>query len=145
MPNPSIHILRASLKPRLYRDIEIESDASLAKLAGAIVRAFDFDMDHAYGFFSKLTGNVYQSPVKYELFADADVGRASRSVKRTTVAQAFTSVGSKMLLLYDYGDEWRFKVEVIGLGEKAATVRYPKVAAKVGDAPEQYPDADDED
>jgi len=141
----STYIFRASLKPRLYRDIEIGNDASLAKFADAIVTAFDFDSDHAYGFFSKLTGNIYQSPVRYELFADVDSGGTARSVKRTKVRQAFASVGSKMLFLYDYGDEWRFKVEVIGLGEKVPKAQYPKTVATMGNAPAQYPDPDEDD
>ena len=62
------------------------------------------------------------------------------SVKRTKVAQAFPDVGSKMLFLFDYGDEWQFKVEVIGLGEKVPKARYPKVIKSVGTAPPQYPD-----
>ena len=66
------------------------------------------------------------------------------SVKRTKVAQAFPDVGSKMLFLFDYGDEWRFKVEVIGLGEKVPKARYPKVLATVGKAPPQYPDLEEE-
>ena len=43
------------------------------------------------------------------------------------MAQAFPDVGSKMLFLFDYGDEWRFKVEVVGMGEKVPKARYPKV------------------
>jgi hypothetical protein len=128
----------------VYRDIEIRSDGSLAKLAEAIVGAFDFDLDHAYGFFSKLTGNVYQSPVRYELFADADGDTTSRSVQRTKVREAFSRIGSKMLFLFDYGDEWRFKVEVIGVGAAVPKARYPKTLAMVGEAPPQYPDLDEE-
>jgi hypothetical protein len=48
-----------------------------------------------------------------------------------------------MTFLFDYGDEWLFRVEVIGLGEKVAKARYPKVLAKAGAAPEQYPDPDE--
>ncbi len=60
------------LWPKVYRDIEIDNRKSLYDLAAAIVRAFGFDFDHAFGFFSKLTGQIYNSPVRYELFADLD-------------------------------------------------------------------------
>src|SRR6185503_15893162 len=53
------HVLRASLKPKLYRDVEIDGAASLAALAEAIVVAFEFDFDHAYGFYSTLTGRYH--------------------------------------------------------------------------------------
>ena len=146
MAEGSTHIFRASLRGRLYRDIEIDSGKSLYDLAEAIVSAFDFSFDHAFGFYDKLTGNYTQSPLRYELFADMDGGMSdARSVKRTSVAQAFKGVGSKMLFLFDYGDEWHFKVEVIGLGKKKPKAQYPKVVASVGKAPPQYPDPDEDD
>jgi len=108
MAGATTHILRASLRPKLYRDIEIDSGKSLYDLAEGIVRAFDFDLDHAFGFYSKLTGHYHDSPIKYELFADLEGGESDAgSVKHTKVAQAFPDVGSKMLFLFDYGDEWR--------------------------------------
>ena len=129
------HILRASLRPKLYRDIEIESTDSLHSLAEAITRAFGFDFDHAFGFFSRLTGRVFASPIRYELFDDDAhdaIGGASRSVRNTAVADAFPRLGSKMLFLFDYGDEWRFRVEVVGRGETTAGTAYPRVVASVG-------------
>ena len=144
MAGATTHILRASLRPKLYRDIEIDSGKSLYDLAEGIVGAFDFDLDHAFGFYSKLTGHYFDSPSKYELVADLEGESDAKSVKRTKVAQAFPDVGSKMLFLFDYGDQWEFKVEVIGLGEKVPKARYPKVIKSVGTAPPQYPDPDEE-
>jgi hypothetical protein len=116
MSRMSTHTFRVRLRARDYRDIEIESTKSLYDLAAAIVQAFDFDFDHAFGFYSKLNENVFDSPVRYELFADLEGGGEARSVKRTTVAQAFPAVGAKMQFLFDHGDDWRFQVEVIGMG-----------------------------
>ena len=90
MPSTSTHMFRVRLWPKVYREVEI-------------VRAFDFDLDHAFGFFSKLDGHIFDSPVRYELFADLDGDSDSQSVKRTKVAQAFPDLGSKMLFLFDYG------------------------------------------
>ena len=138
------HIFRAQLRPRVYRDIEIESTKSLYDLAAAIVQAFDFDFDHAFGFYGKLGRHIFDSPVRYELFADLEGGSSeARSVKRTKVAQAFPTVGTRMQFLFDYGDEWRFQVELIGQGEKAPRARYPKVLKAVGKAPPQYPPEDE--
>lgn len=49
-------ILRAGLdgKMSIYRDIEIEPSKSLYRLAEAIVTAFGFEFDHAFGFYSGL-------------------------------------------------------------------------------------------
>jgi len=48
-----------------------------------------------------------------------------------------------MLFLFDYGDEWRFKAQLVGLGKKIPKARYPKVLATVGKAPPQYPNMDE--
>jgi hypothetical protein len=142
------HILRVALQdePSIYREIEIDSRNTLNDLAKAIVRAFGFDFDHAFGFYSKLTGrDVMRSQPKYELFADMGEGTSAKSVKKTRIEEAFPAVGHKMLFIFDYGDDWRFTVEVIGFGQKQAKVRYPKVLKKVGDAPEQYGTWDEDD
>src|SRR4051794_38697836 len=126
MADPSTRTFRASLRGRLYRDIELPSSASLEDLAAAIVDAFGFDFDHAFGFYSNLKGDYYRSEERYELFAD--LGEASegvRSVRRTKLDTAFPEVGKTMLFLFDYGDEWRFKGELIGLGRKEPGGRYP--------------------
>src|SRR4051812_4905270 len=147
MAEASTHLFRVALQdaPTIPREIEIASDKKLVALAQAIVRAFDFQFDHAFGFYSALTGReVLRAQPKYEVFADMGERTGSGSVKRTRVAEAFPIVGHTMLFLFDYGDDWRFVVEVIGLGEKEPKARYPRVLKKVGRSPEQYPDWDDE-
>jgi hypothetical protein len=147
MPEAGTHIIRVALQdePTIYREIEVESRKSLSDLAEAIVHAFDFDFDHAFGFYPKLTGrDVMRAEPKYELFADMGETTEARSVRKTCVTDAFPGVGHKMLFMFDYGDDWRFTVEVIGLGQKATKSRYPKVLKKVGKAPEQYGDWDED-
>ena len=136
------HVFRASLSPKVYRDFEILSAKKLYDLAGAIVQFFEFDFDHAFGFYSKLTGRIFDSPVKYELFADMGESNA-RSTKRALIVDAFPKVGTKMTFLYDYGDNWQFQIELIGRNRKAPGVRYPRMLKAIGTAPEQYPDPDD--
>ena len=140
-------IIRAALegKASIYRDIEIEASKSLYRLAEAIVSAFSFDFDHAFGFYSGLTSaSMMRARPRYELFVDmgeADPGVLG--VKKIQVAQAFPAIGHSMLFLFDYGDEWRFRVKLKETGKKIVKVRYPRIVATHGEAPEQYPDPDD--
>jgi len=143
MADTDTYILRASLGRSVHRDIEIRASKSLHDLAAAIVGAYDFDFDHAFGFYSKLKGRYYDSPEKYELFADIGESDAG-SVKNTTVAQVFDRPRKAMLFLFDYGDEWLFKVTLVGRGTAEKGIRYPRVVASKGEAPEQYPSPDDE-
>jgi hypothetical protein len=138
-------VFRASLRPKIYRDIEIAGTSSLYTLAQAIVRSFDFDFDHAFGFYSKLKGNIYDSPVRYELFVDIGEGEGdARSVKRTRIIKAFPSVGTKMRFLFDYGDGWEFLVALVKQKPKEPQVKLPRLLISVGKAPAQYPDPEDE-
>jgi hypothetical protein len=138
-------VFRASLRPKIYREFEIANTSSLYALAQAIVRLFDFDFDHAFGFYSKVKGNIYDSAVRYELFVDTGEGESeARSVKRTRVIEAFPSAGTKLRFLFDYGDEWVFLVELVGRKPKEPKVGLPRLLSSVGKAPAQYPDPEDE-
>jgi hypothetical protein len=64
-------------------------------------------------------------------------------VKRTSVSRAFPAIGHTMIFLFDYGDEWLFRVKLKEAATKLAKVRYPRVVATRGEAPAQYPDPDD--
>jgi hypothetical protein len=143
MAEDQTHVFRASLGPKVYRDFEIPSANNLYDLGGMIVQVFGFDFDHPFGFYSKLSGSVFGSPVKYELFADIGESEARR-VKRTRIVEAFPTVGAKMTFLFDYGDNWQFRIEVIGQNRREPGAIYPRLLKTIGAAPEQHPDPDDE-
>jgi hypothetical protein len=146
MVDAGTHVFRVSLKPKLYRDIEIASDNMLSDLALSIIRSFGFDFDHPYGFYSLLKGNILRSPVKYELFADMAETRddsEAGSVERTRICDVFRKTRRKMTFLFDYGDNWEFLVELIGQNAKERGVKYPRVVKKAGRAPKQYPQEED--
>ena len=147
MKPTSTLILRAALvgQTSIYRDIELDSSKSLHQFAEAIVAAFGFDFDHAFGFYSGLTSaKMMREHPMYELFAD--MGNAEPGVlgvKKTSIARAFPAIGHTMIFLFDYGDGWHFRVKLQHTGTKLAKVRYPRVVATRGEAPPQYPDPDD--
>jgi Plasmid pRiA4b ORF-3-like protein len=147
MPQNDTLILRVALEHdrSICRDIEIEGSKSLYKLAETIVAAFGFDFDHAFGFYSGLTpAKMLRMNPRYELFADmGDADPGVLSVKKTKVAQAFPAIAHTMMFLFDYGDDWRFRVSLKELGKKRGKARYPRVVGAQGEAPPQYPDADD--
>lgn len=82
---------------------------------------------------------------KYELFVDMGEDTDALSVKKTAVAEAFPRIGHALIFLFDYGDEWHFPVKLVGTGATAAKTRYPRMIARRGESPLQYPDPDDDD
>src|SRR3989338_11143198 len=136
---------------KIIREIEAPENFSIYRLAEAIIGAYGFDFDHAFGFFSIISESGYfNSERKYELFTDLiEEGEdleptGAESVKKTKIAEVWKNPGDKLLFLFDYGDNWLFTVELIGFGKKEAKTKYPRILKSAGKAPKQYPDYDEE-
>ena len=100
MAEAGTHIFRVALRdrPSVHRDVEIDSRQSLAKLAEAIVRAFDFEFDHAFGFYPDTRGRaVMRGRPAYELFADMGEATGTLTVRKTRIGDAFREVGQASL------------------------------------------------
>jgi hypothetical protein len=136
MAGADTFIFRVALQgsAAIYRDIEIDSAKSLYALAEAVVSSVNFDFDHAFGFYTGLTpARMHKTFPKYELFADmGDAAPGVLGVKKTGISQAFPEVGHTMLFLFDYGEDWLFRVILRAVGKKAAKTRYPRIVATHG-------------
>ena len=132
---------RAKGKP--YRTLAVPSSWSLYRFAEFIIASFSFDFDHCFGFFDNLK-NIYRSQEAYELFKDIGEDTNSGSVKTNKLDKVFHPIGKKMCFMFDYGDDWRFLVELKDEMEVPAIKEYPKLLESKGKAPEQYPDYDEE-
>jgi hypothetical protein len=49
-----------------------------------------------------------------------------------------------MRFLFDYGDGWEFRVELVKRKPKEPKVGLPRLLVSAGKAPVQYPDPEDE-
>ena len=58
----------------IIREIEVAENINLYKLAEAIVGAYAFDFDHAFGFYSSMKEDYFKSERIYEFFADMEEG-----------------------------------------------------------------------
>ncbi len=134
-----IFTFKVYFEEKVYRVIEIPGEKSLYDLAEAIVKAFGFNFDHAFGFYNNIE-NLYESDEVYELFVDMGQSEpGKKGVKDEDVCDVF-ELHKQMIFLFDYGDDWMFLVECKAISDRVSKVRYPKVAQKVGKAPEQYPE-----
>ena len=126
-----------------YRVIAVPSNMSLHDFAEVILDSFDFDFDHAFGFYDDLK-HPYNAARGYELFADMGEESEYPGVKKTSLDQVFTQPKQKWLFLFDYGDEWNFIVSLIRENEADPEVNYPRILTSKLDPLPQYPDLDDE-
>ena len=102
-------ILRAGLagETSVYRDIEIEPSKSLYRLAEAIVTAFGFDFDHAFGFYSRADDHddACAAPIRIVRRYGRCLRRASSASRRPGFRRRFRRSGHTMMFLFDYGDD----------------------------------------
>jgi hypothetical protein len=128
-------------EPGPYRIIAILGRSTLYTLAWAITRAFNFDFDHLFGFYSSIH-NYSHSNEWYEYYLDTGDeppdAEYTTDVKKAKVSEVFDSVGKEMLFHYDFGDDWRFLVEFMGKEPREEGKRYPAVIERVGKGPRQY-------
>lgn len=132
-------------KEKPYRKVALLENQSLSTLARAIVLSFDFDFDHCYGFYDNFQ-DPYKSKEMYELFTDLgeDPVPGALGVERVRVARAFPNIGKKLRFLFDYGDNWLFAVELLDITTKKENTKYSQILKKVGQAPEQYPQLEED-
>ena len=145
-------LFKAFLEKEIYRVVEINGQSSLYDLAQLLIKSFGFDFDHAFGFFGipdEHDKQYYDSGESYELFADLDnaqetmkmLERCPKSVKKTKIADVFTSTKKQLIFLFDYGQEWEFLVNCIDIQDtqkaKKSSGRIIRAMSK-GKAPEQY-------
>jgi hypothetical protein len=123
------------------RKIGISGTKSLYNFAGVIVKAFGFYFDHCFGFYSNIVSRN-NSSIGYELFADIgeeQVRPHFKGVKKTKISEAFSTIGTKMLFFFDYGDAWHFIVELKEVRDALPNESLPALIESKGKAPIQYP------
>ncbi|MBU1991655.1 plasmid pRiA4b ORF-3 family protein, partial [Patescibacteria group bacterium] len=131
--------------PKILREIEILENSSLYKLAKTIIKSYNFDFDHCFGFFNKIADNYFDSKKKYELFTDLieegmeDIEpTGAGNVKKTKINEVWQNINDKMIFLFDYGDNWKFIVKLVIVNKKDAKKKYPRIIKRIGRAPKQY-------
>ena len=125
---------------KVLRKIKIFGSRTLYNFAKVINKAFDFSFDHAFGFYDSF-GDLREAKKVYELFVDAgeEASPTAQGVKNTKISQVFVNPGEKMLFLFDYGDEWRFTVELKEIRKTEEKESEPVILESIGKAPGQYP------
>ena len=119
------------------RAIEFRADQTLHDLHKAIQDVFELDDDHAYAFF--LNNSAWDRTFEY---GGPDVPSANQADAALLGALPLRK-NKRFLYLFDFGDELRHEVRMVGEGTTDAKGRYPRVIESIGAAPPQYPDLDE--
>lgn len=153
-PEPPLLTFRVRLPgagPRrgqgVWRELELAANQTLADLGEAIPLAFGFSDPHLWAFF--LSGKAWDRTTEYALRPSASLfgGPRARAAGRTLLrAVPYPGPDGKgeFLYLFDFGDEWRFRVKLVRVMPTLTPgERYPRLVASHGEAPPQYADPED--
>ena len=125
-------VLKVSVGKGIWRKIAISGEDTLKDFHVAIQFAFQFDFDHLYAFFmdgKRWSHDAINGP-------ECDEGPYANDFR---IGELELSVGQGFLYLFDFGDEWRFWVELKEIREDSRKLPEPEVIESKGAAPEQYP------
>jgi hypothetical protein len=117
-------------EPDVWFVIEMRGDQSLDDLHWAILGVIDFDADHMHAFF--ISGKAWDKSTKYSHSTDAR-GQSSIRLQKLPLRPK-----QRFLYLYDFGDEHRFQVQLINIGNEQPTGIYPQIIEQHGKMPPQY-------
>ena len=107
----------------IWRDIEITSVSSVAKLGYAILASFESTASHLFNI--RFAGKRYEIVFEDNVFFDEPVVDPIR----TKLSTLKLSIGDKLSMEYDYGAGWGFEIELLSMSEmkRGAGTHYPYV------------------
>lgn len=115
----------------VFRDIEIETDATFEELHRAILDGFDFEEGEMASFY--MSNESWEKGLEIPLM---DMGDAM-SMSNTKLSDMLSKPSEKVLYVYDFLRMWIFYVELVEVKKDKPSTIYPRVALAYGDAPSQ--------
>ena len=126
------YILKVSLDKNLWRMLKLSHNTTFHELHLIIQQAFAFDNDHMYAFY---TGTSHRNGK--EFYSANPLGEGDE-YEDLTIEDAEIYKGQQFVYLFDFGDMWEFKIQVMDFIENEEAD--PQIIESKGESPQQYPD-----
>jgi hypothetical protein len=130
------YVFKVSLDKDIWRKIMLSHKQTLLDLHLTIQKAFDFDNDHLYAFY--MDGKRYSRQV-YNSIMNGE----GPYVDDAVIGELEIYQGQKILYLFDFGDSWKFEVELLKIINDDELVEESQIVEIKGEAPDQYQNYDD--
>jgi hypothetical protein len=139
-----LRVILETDKDDVYRDIEIEDDATLEDLHNVIVQSFDFEGYEPAAFY--LTDEELNQGLEIPLFNFDETKPVNNLMSNTLIKDVLSPQSPNLLYVYDFLNMWRFLVNLMDQKEeKEPGIEYPIVVQARGLRPEEAPDIQFED
>ncbi|MHB8127192.1 MAG: IS1096 element passenger TnpR family protein [Desulfitobacteriaceae bacterium] len=130
------YTFKVLLNKKTWRRIVLSGKHTLEDMHMIIQEAFEFNNDHLYSFF--MDGKAWS----HNSFKCTYVDQGPY-VTEAIIGELGLESGDEILYLFDYGDQWEFKVLLEHKDEGGSRVLKPVITARHGESPEQYPSWDE--
>lgn len=122
----------------VFRDLEIDQQASLEDFHNAINQSFGFDGGEMASFYK--SDDQWNQGQEISLFDMSDGTSEVRLMSETLVEDVISEAETRMLYVYDFFSMWRFMVELGEIAEREEGVIYPNLLFVHGQIPDQAPE-----
>jgi hypothetical protein len=137
-PREGIFVFRVSLG-KVWRRITLRAEDTVDDLVAWILKSVDFDDDHLYEVqYRDRVGRTMQ--IFHPYMGEEGEGPLGDEV---SLGELPLVPGQSMTLIYDFGDNWRFDVQLEAIEPPGAKIKAPRILEEHGQAPEQYPSWDE--
>lgn len=122
----------------VFRDIEIQEDATFEDFNNAITQAFGFDgMEMASFYVSDDEWNQGEEISQFDMSEGQD---SIRLMNETTLDGIFSEDQTRMIYVYDFLNMWTFLIELAEIAEPLSGISYPNLLFSHGILPDSAPD-----
>lgn len=126
----------------IHRTIQIKGEQTLDALHRVIFEAFERSDEHLYEFnFGKnpqdMKGKRYSPYSFYEEAARVEL--PGKDTAGTSIDSLELSEGQTLYYIFDLGEYWEHKIEVVEIGNAPSHGKFPKIVGVTGESPMQYP------
>lgn len=116
----------------VFRDIEINTDASFLDLHSSILKAFGWDGGEMAAFY--MSNETWDKGDEIPLMDMTDNPK-SKTMKNCFLDQYISRPDEKLIYVYDFLRMWCFYIELIEVRKSVPETIYPKVVLSFGEAP----------
>lgn len=109
-------------KPPMWRELKIPADFTFYQLHRAIQKVCGFENAHLWCFQSN---NTYNHELSIGLPTDSyEMGLedCTHDARETGITAFLSKKGQKLVYVYDFGDDWRFSINVINVSSRDGEV-----------------------
>ena len=122
----------------VFRDIEIEANATLEDFHNAITQAFGFDGQEMASFYT--SNDLWEEGEEICLFDVSDEPGGVRIMSETYLEDVVDEEKTRLIYVYDFLNMWTFMAELADIAEAESGTIYPNLMFAHGEIPEEAPE-----